>query len=570
MKVTKALLAGVIAGLVLLGVLSVFALELASNQDKSRHDIQTQVHDRAVLAAALIDSLFGTVQQQAQQYPLLYGGEHVTTATLDKNVATDLYLVLLGPGNSVLAQSSGFVPSQHVPWSRSAAVALVSSGHPYGLGNYADYEGKGVIDLAVPFQTQFGPRVLVTGFTNSVLSAFLLSDLRTIPGVRGENNYLVDGKNVVLAASNPSIAPGRVISQPGAVKALKRPSANIGGTYFQTAGLENSTWRMVLAAPDGPLFASVTGARQFVPWIIFAAFAVVAALAVGLALRVTRSAEQLQSANLRLGTLNAELVEVNDTLERRAAELARSNEELDRFASVASHDLQEPLRKIRTFNEQLTIIEEGHLSEKGIDYLRRANSAAERMQRLIEDLLKFSRVSTQSRVFVSVDLSEVTRQVLVDLEAQVSEAGAVVQVRGLPSISADPLQMQQLMQNLISNALKFRRDGVTPQIDIEGRTEGRALTMTVRDNGVGFDPRYADRIFRIFERLHGRSEYPGTGIGLALCRKIVERHGGTIEAKGDQAAGSTFTVKLPLNQVGPYLPPAADIDLTDAKEPAHA
>jgi light-regulated signal transduction histidine kinase (bacteriophytochrome) len=206
------------------------------------------------------------------------------------------------------------------------------------------------------------------------------------------------------------------------------------------------------------------------------------------------------------------------------------------------------LRKVRTFTEELAATEGDHLTDKGRDYLQRANAAAERMQTLIEDLLKFSRVTTQGRPFEPVDLGEITREVLNDLEVQVEETGADVHVGALPTISGDALQMRQLMQNLVSNALKFHRDGVPPEVEIGGTVADDELQLAVSDNGIGFDLRYSVRIFRVFERLHGRSEYPGTGIGLALCRKIAERHGGIIVADSKVGVGSTFTVTLPLHQ----------------------
>ena len=245
-----------------------------------------------------------------------------------------------------------------------------------------------------------------------------------------------------------------------------------------------------------------------------------------------------------LAESNAALASSNAELERHTHELARSNAELDQFASIASHDLQEPLRKVRTFTERVTATESEALSERGRDYLQRAGASAERMQRLIEDLLKFSRVTTQSRPFVAVDLEEVAREVVEDLDEQVAAAGAVVHIGALPTISADAGQMRQLMQNLISNGLKFRRDGVRPEIDINATTQEGWVKLIVHDNGIGFDPQYASRIFRVFERLHGRASYPGTGIGLALCLKIAERHGGTVLAESVPGQGSTFTVVM--------------------------
>jgi light-regulated signal transduction histidine kinase (bacteriophytochrome) len=334
--------------------------------------------------------------------------------------------------------------------------------------------------------------------------------------------------------------------------------------------LANSTQRIVLGAPDGPLFASVSGVRKWLPWVIFAAFALVAVLALVLGRRALRSAEAVRDSNVRLADVNEQLESVNSALEARAAELARSNAELEQFASIASHDLQEPLRKVRTFTQQLTVIDSDKLSPKGHDYLERANRAAERMQKLIEDLLKFSRVATHGRPFEPVDLQELTRGVLIDLELQIEGSGAVVEVGELATIDADPLQMRQLMQNLISNALKFQREGVAPEVTVESSSSEDTVEITVRDNGIGFESQYAGRIFRVFERLHGRSRYPGTGIGLALCRKIVERHGGRIVAESSPGAGATFTVTLPVHpRADAFAGVAAGNGATAAREASH-
>jgi light-regulated signal transduction histidine kinase (bacteriophytochrome) len=322
--------------------------------------------------------------------------------------------------------------------------------------------------------------------------------------------------------------------------------------------LTNSTWRILLTAPNGPLYASVSGLRKWLPWLIFIAFGIVALITLVLARRalhdndrVRETNDQLADANSQLATANQALADSNDQLEVsnseleiRAQELARSNAELDQFASIASHDLQEPLRKVRTFTERITETESDRLSERGVDYLKRANASAERMQRLIEDLLKFSRVASQGRPFAPVDLGTVTTEVLEDLEDSIHRTGAVVNVGKLPTINADAHQMRQLIQNLVSNAIKFNREGVRPEVDIGAEQDKGFVRLYIRDNGIGFDPQYARRIFRVFERLHGRGTYAGTGIGLALCRKIAERHGGTVVAESTPGQGSTFIVTL--------------------------
>jgi PAS domain S-box-containing protein len=254
--------------------------------------------------------------------------------------------------------------------------------------------------------------------------------------------------------------------------------------------------------------------------------------------------------------------ELEQRVQERTAELAatntelrRSNQELEQFASVASHDLQEPLRKIQAFGDRLQARCAEALGEQGRDYLDRMRAAAARMSTLINDLLAFSRVTTRAQPFVLVDLAEVARQVISDLEGRIQQTSGRVEVGPLPQLYADALQMRQLLQNLIGNGLKFHRPDEPPVVEVEGRIladpdkEGAGLCeITIRDNGIGFEEKYLDRIFQLFQRLHSRSEHEGTGIGLAICRKIVERHGGTITARSTPGLGATFIVTLPMNQ----------------------
>ena len=548
----RSVVALIAASLGVLALLSVFAIELSDTQAKSRQDVINRVHERAVLAAALIDSLFQSVQQQVPVYQKKYGGRGVTSAALSTSGQGNDYVALLDRGGTVLAASRGFTPQARANLAHSEALALVRAGHPWGLGNVLPYGKTGVVNLAVPFRTPFGVRILLTGFDPRLLSAFLAGELRKIPGVPGAHNYVLDANNAVLASTNAKVRVGDRFTSPAQVRALSRTSGDRNGHYYDQVPLSNSSWRIVLAAPDGPLFASVSGFREWLPWLIFAAFAAVALVALVLGRRVLQSAaSDLSQANARLESVNQELGESNEQLERRATELARSNAELEQFASIASHDLQEPLRKIRTFTEQLTTVESERLSERGRDYLKRTNAAAERMQALIQGLLQFSRVTTQARPFGLVDLNEITAEALDDLSVEVERSGATVHVGDLPAIYADALQMRQLIQNLLSNAIKFHREGVAPEVRVQAEADPGKVVLTVQDNGIGFEPQYSGRIFRVFERLHGRLEYPGTGIGLALCRKIVERHGGAIVAEGALGAGATFTVVLPIRELDP-------------------
>jgi light-regulated signal transduction histidine kinase (bacteriophytochrome) len=237
---------------------------------------------------------------------------------------------------------------------------------------------------------------------------------------------------------------------------------------------------------------------------------------------------------------------------RQREELARSNEELQQFAFIASHDLQEPLRKIKTFSDRVQATCGNILPAQAQDYLQRMQNAVHRMQALIEDLLRLSRVTTRAQPFEQVNLTQVTQEVLSDLEVLVQQTRGCVEVGHLPTIKADPLQMRQLLQNLIGNALKFHQPQTPPIVKIYSQT-----TMTqagvefcqiiVEDNGIGFDEKYIERIFSVFQRLHGRNEYEGTGIGLAICRKIAERHHGSITAKSKLGQGASFIVTLPMD-----------------------
>jgi len=250
----------------------------------------------------------------------------------------------------------------------------------------------------------------------------------------------------------------------------------------------------------------------------------------------------------------------NEELKLYAQKLERSNRELQDFASVASHDLQEPLRKVQAFSDRLKSRSGPALDAQGRDYLDRVQNAAARMQTLINDLLTYARVATKAQPFVLTNLATVTKEVVSDLEARIEQVNGKVEVGELPDLDADPLQVRQLMQNLIGNALKYKKPDVPPVVRISGvhpikdplAVEGEAARVLcqilVEDNGIGFEEIYAEKIFTIFQRLHGRTEYEGTGVGLAVCRKIVERHGGTITAKSSPGKGSTFTVTLPMRQ----------------------
>ena len=232
--------------------------------------------------------------------------------------------------------------------------------------------------------------------------------------------------------------------------------------------------------------------------------------------------------------------------------LEHSNRELADFAYVASHDLQEPLRKIEAFGERLVNKYGNTLPDDGKMFIDRMQNAAGRMRKLINDLLSYSRVTTDAKGFQKVSLSKILSEVEGDLQIRIEETEATIEYGDLPTIDCEPMQMRQLLQNLLGNALKFRKADVKPIIKVSAHEtideEKPCIVLTIEDNGIGFDNQFKDQIFTIFQRLHSRNEYEGTGIGLATVRKIVERHSGHIDASGQVGVGATFNVTLPIEQ----------------------
>lgn len=277
----------------------------------------------------------------------------------------------------------------------------------------------------------------------------------------------------------------------------------------------------------------------------------------GLVLDYVRGYEEEQQAKRHLQIAQRKLQEQTRRLEA-------SNRELQNFATIAAHDLQEPLRKIQAFSNRIQQKYAEHLPPTGRDYFDRVTGAAARMSVLIADLLSFARIQTRAKPYQPIDLNVVVQEVVCDLEALIEESGGIVNVAELPTVEADPSQMRQLFQNLLGNALKFRRTGIQPVIEVlatqldaacpkadseasEEQAPARC-EIHVSDNGIGFSGEHLKKIFALFQRLHSRAQYEGTGIGLAVCRKIAERHSGEITAHSSPGDGATFVVTLPIRQ----------------------
>ncbi len=555
------------ASLVLVAGLALFAQALLEAQSRGREEVEKRFADRAAVTASLIESLFATTAQQgAAEQQRRLGGRTVDQDALvafarESRLA---YAVVLDQRGRTLASTPGTPRAATARLARRpASIRAVSRGRVFSItGILRSARGGGVMEYASAFEARGGTRILVQGFESGLVSPLLSSYLRRIPNPDRSSAYVLDRAGRLVAASRSAGRAGSPAPERGLATAVRGGESRLasfesGGQErtFVSAAVPNTAWQVVLSTRSSDLYAPVSGIERWVPWVIFLALAATGTAALLLLRRTLADAATLRLANRQL--------------ERRAAELQRSNAELEQFAYVASHDLQEPLRKVQAFGDLLASRHADALPDPAQDYLRRMRNAAGRMSRLIDDLLVFSRVSTNTRPFERLDLTRVAQDVTQDLEAQIGAAGADVHVTRLPVVDADPLQMRQLLQNLVSNAVKFRSDDRAPTVRIDGRTEDGCAVVTVADDGIGFDERYADRIFRVFERLHGRDEYEGTGIGLALCRKIAERHGGSITASSTPGQGTTMTIRLPLHH--PEAEPAhGDPEPTPREHLTHA
>ena len=387
---------------------------------------------------------------------------------------------------------------------------------------------------------------------------------------------ILDSKQIVVTRSRRAKEYVGKLATPGFRRAMALASE---GTTVVT-GLEGnqvfasfcrsgmSGWSVAIGVPKASVMAEI---YQWVGWAISGALVISLfgiALAMWYARRIAQAIQSLVDPAQAIGrgelmtavgthtvreteAVAAALMQASDLLQARARErdhalvdLERSNKELEQFAYVASHDLQEPLRMVSSYTQLLAVRYEDQLDDKAKKFIDYAVDGAVRMQRLINDLLAYSRVSTQGKTLQMIDSHAVLGETLRNLAAALGESGAIVNNDDLPAVRADATQLSQLFQNLIGNAIKFRGAEV-PRIRISACELDREWRFSVMDNGIGIDAQYAEKVFVIFQRLHTRQEYPGTGIGLAICKRIVERHGGRMWFESEPGHGSTFYFTLP-------------------------
>src|SRR3954447_3490196 len=513
-----------------LALVGVAAWALAHNQSHQRRDLRDRYVDRTAVASSLVDSLFRVAfTSQARDASQRFAGK-VTPARLDAQVARgqQTYALVLDRSGRVVGAS------KRAPLGRTglppAARAALRSG--FGLGDAS----AGTLESAVAFPTPHGQRVLIQGQPVKVYSDFLAGTLRPLTTLKGSEALVLDGRGHVVGGITHD--GRRPVARPALIGATRRSQGTYGDVFVGSQRLPTTPWKGVVTAPQSELYASVSGPGTWVPWVILGVGAL-ALLAIGLLLwRVTRTSDMLRDAN-------AELDASRRGLEERARELERSNADLEQFACAASHALSEPLRTVAGFSQLLQSRYAGRLDPDADEYIGHMATGVNRMQELIDDLLLYSRVGRAPLRQDDVDLEAVFGDVLEWMAPAVTESGARITHDPLPIVRGERGQLAQVLQNLLANAVKFTAPGTVPAVHVSAEREGGAgWRMSVRDNGIGVETA-DEQIFKMFGRLHGPDSYPGTGIGLALAKRIVEAHGGRIWVEPAPGGGSVFSFTLP-------------------------
>ena len=527
---------------VALAAVLVGALLLADSQSDQRRELRERYADRVDVATALIGSLLTVAYNGQRENSAESFARDVSRRQLDAELARgggSEYMLVLDDDGRALASSSG-TPGGTAerlatqPFVRQALTSRVG----YALG---ELRGN-VVESAVSFPAADGLRVVVTGAPVIAFREFLSGSLAPLPQGGGGRALVFDrgGHRVASVNTPPEFDPDPELVRRALRESMSEFTSPEDGQrrFFAADVIPSTDWRIVASVPRDDLYAGATGGARATPWIILALGAL-SLLGIAALLR------RLLRTRARLATANAGLEESRMRLEERAAELERSNADLEQFAYAASHDLSEPLRTVAGFSQLLAQRYRGQLDDDADEMIDYMGDGVERMQQLIDDLLLYSRVGRAPLRDDVVDLDGVLREARGWLGPAVTDAGAEITSDDLPSVRGEQGQLTQVMQNLLANAIKFTAPGVTPVIHVAAAAVDGEWRIAVADNGIGVDPAQADTIFKMFGRLHPTAAYPGTGIGLALVKRIVERHGGRIWVEAGKNGGSVFVFTLP-------------------------
>jgi signal transduction histidine kinase len=528
--------------------LGVGAWQLARAQSNDRADLRDRYAERATIASALVDSLFRLAFQQGAGTSAERYGSAVSSATLDAQVAqqrSEYLAILTADGRLVAASRKTPKRVRTDELAQPHAKEALTSKLGYALSDVLDGPAGPVIETVTRFPSASGgERLQVGGSSLKIFSDFLSGSLKPLTPVGGGDAYVLDSAGHVIAAisaSGRTRAPDRALVESSAKSERGTYKGTGGERFYARTSLPGSRWRIALSAPTAQLYSPASGTSRWLPWVILSLCALAFLAIAGLIRRTVIAGE-------RLGLANAELERSQDRLRDRAGELQRSNTELQRsnadleqFAYVASHDLSAPLRAVAGFSQLLAARYAGKLDGAADEFIRHMQEGVDRMQRIIDDLLAYSRVDRSELSAETVDLNLVLEDVLRGLGPDLEEARAKVTSESLPTVRGERGQLGQVLQNLVANGIKFTAPGVDPEVQVRAVRDGDCWRVEVRDNGIGVEPEHAERIFKMFQRLHGPDDYPGTGIGLAISKKIVERHGGRLLVEPAAEGGSVFS-----------------------------
>jgi signal transduction histidine kinase len=540
-----------IAGLFVLTAAVLFGLGawlLASSQSEDREQLRERFSNGATVATALIDSLFRSATASgAQTLGQQFGGD-VSTQTLDDYAKRQqaVFTAIVDAAGNVVGKSS------NAPAMPGADILPAAQKAGYAVSDVVDVNGTPAVVSAFAFpispdgKTQ---RFIVSASELEFFTQFLSGSIQPLVQYGG-NAYILDGGGRVLGAASKQ-NPKNPISPSDTLRRLvrERPSASYHarGTdlFFAARPVANTGWHVAVAIPTEDLYEPVSGISRWLPWVIMAVLTL-ALMAIGVLIRrALDSAARLAEVNSQLEASQDRLRDRAIELQRSNAELQRSNAELEQFAYVASHDLSAPLRAVAGFSQLLGVRYKGKLDGDADQFITHMQDGVERMQRIIDDLLAYSRVDRSGLQPEPIDLDAVLEEVLHSLAPEIEERKASVSHDALGAAVGEPGQLAQVLQNLMSNGMKFTADGQPPQVHVSAHREDGRVFISVRDNGIGIDADHAEQIFKMFQRLHSADEYPGTGIGLAIAKKIIDRHGGRFTVEEAPGGGTVFTFDVP-------------------------
>jgi signal transduction histidine kinase len=532
----------VLFALLLLGV---GAWVLADSQSKDRAALRERYAIGAQVASNVLDALFQTAFRSGVERAVTQFSGDVTTRQLDTYTETNqsLYTAIVDADGKVIAASS------RAPADVGMLVADVDPKTGVALSDIKQLGAEEGVESALRFPVGTSVRYTVSGAPVEIYRNFLGGSIKDLVRYGGDA-YVLDGKGRVLgavSARNPQRPP------PPAPQLVKLAGSDTEGfydrdgkeQYFAVQPVANTNWHVVVTAPTAQLYEPASGVSRWLPWVILVILGL-ALVAIGFLVR------RAVDAGAKIAVVNAQLEASQDRLRDRAvelqssnAELQRSNAELEQFAYVASHDLSAPLRAVAGFSQLLGVRYKGKLDGDADQFIGHMQDGVERMQRIIDDLLAYSRVDRSGLRPEPVDLDAILDEVLQSLRPDIEERAATITRDPLGQAVGEPGQLSQVLQNLIANGMKFTADGVRPEVHVSAQREGDRVTLSVRDNGIGIDPSHAEQIFKMFQRLHSTEEFEGTGIGLAIAKKIIDRHGGQIEISESPGGGTTFTFDIP-------------------------